>query len=151
MSVFQNAKAKAAINQGVSKFRYSDDGHSTINHQPSTLNQTGQFPLRLEFLWVTSLPLTIHLFGPLQVSINGAPMPRVRTRSVEWLLALLVLRYGRDVERSWLAGTLWPESEESQSLQNLRHALVSLRKALGPESERIKSPTRDLLTLDLEG
>ena len=51
-------------------------------------------------------PLTIQLFGPLRVLVLGEPMPRVRTRSVEWLLALLVLKQGQAVERSWLAGTL---------------------------------------------
>src|SRR5579872_4498696 len=98
---------------------------------------------------MTTAPLTIHLFGPMRVLIQGEPMPRVRSRSVEWLLALLVLRHGRTVQRSWLAGTLWPDSEESQALQNLRHALLSLRQALGAESVRILSPTRDTLTLDL--
>src|ERR1041385_3388850 len=96
-------------------------------------------------------PLTITLLGPLRVLIQGEPMPHVRTRSVEWLLALLVLRHGRSVDRSWLAGTLWPDSLESQALHNLRDILVHLRKALGEEKERLQSPIRDTLTLDLEG
>jgi hypothetical protein len=96
-------------------------------------------------------PLAIHLFGPLRVTVRGAPFPRVRTRSVEWLLALLALRHGRPVRRAWLAGTLWPESGESRSLQNLRDDLMRLRQALGPEGERIQAPGRDLLTLDLCG
>jgi DNA-binding SARP family transcriptional activator len=96
-------------------------------------------------------PLAIHLFGPLHVTVRGEPLPRVRTRSVGWLLALLTLRHGRAVNRSWLSGTLWPESSESQGLLNLRHDLTRLRKALGPEGERIQSPARDLLTLDLTG
>ncbi len=78
-------------------------------------------------------------------------MPRVRSRAAECLLALLVLRNDRIVNRSWLAGNLWPDSVESQALQNLRHALLLLRKAFGTESERFKSPTRDTLTLDLAG
>jgi DNA-binding SARP family transcriptional activator len=100
---------------------------------------------------MTTPPLTLTLFGPMHMLVNGQPLPRVRTRSVEWLLALLTLRQGRVVERSWLAGTLWPESEESQSLQNLRQCLLSLRQALGEEARRIQSPTRNTLTLDLEG
>ena len=96
-------------------------------------------------------PLTIRLFGPLRVTVCGEPLPRIRARSDEWLLALLALRHGRAVSRSWLAGTLWPESGESRSLQNLRNALVSLRKALGPEGERLQSPAPDVLTLDLAG
>ncbi len=100
------------------------------------------------YVAMTAAPLTIHLFGPMRVRVHGEPMPRVRTRSAEWLLALLVLRHGRTVPRSWLAGTLWPDSEETQALQNLRHALLSLRKALGSQRERLQSPTRDTLTLD---
>src|ERR1044071_1993168 len=96
-------------------------------------------------------PLTIRLFGPRRVLVHGEPLPRVRTRSVEWLLALLVLRHGRAVDRSWLAGTLWPESEESRALQNLRNDLVRLRKALGQEGGRIQSPAPDSLTLDVAG
>src|SRR5437868_2247008 len=95
--------------------------------------------------------LSIQLFGPRRVLIDGEPLPRLRTRSVEWLLALLVLRHGRAVDRSWLAGTLWPESDEDQALHNLRDALVHLRRAFGAESARLQSPARDTLTLDLEG
>ncbi|HLK59589.1 MAG TPA: BTAD domain-containing putative transcriptional regulator [Chthonomonadaceae bacterium] len=95
--------------------------------------------------------LTIYLFGPLRVLVGDEPLPRVPTRSIEWLLALLALRHGRAVDRSWLAGTLWPDSSESQALHNLRNDLVHLRKALGREGARIQSPTRDTLTLALEG
>ncbi|HZT42417.1 MAG TPA: BTAD domain-containing putative transcriptional regulator [Chthonomonadaceae bacterium] len=95
--------------------------------------------------------LSISLFGPLRVLVGEEPLPRVPTRSVVWLLALLVLRHGRAVERSWLAGTLWPQSEERQALNNLRNDLVYLRKALGHESARLQSPTRDTLRLDLDG
>src|SRR5215216_3238829 len=96
-------------------------------------------------------PLTLRLFGPMDVAVRGNPMPRVRTRSVEWLLALLALRGGRAVDRSWLAGTLWPDSEEGQARHNLRNDLVELRNALGTEAARIQSPTRSSLILDLEG
>jgi hypothetical protein len=50
------------------------------------------------------------MFGPLQVELNGQPLPRLRSRKGHWLLALLVLRHGREVERAWLAGMLWPDS-----------------------------------------
>src|SRR5205085_4545503 len=96
-------------------------------------------------------PLTLHLFGPMQVLIGSEPMPRLRARSIEWLLALLTLRHGRTVERSWLAGTLWLDSDEDQALHNLRNALVHLRKALGCEGGRIQSPSRNALILDLTG
>jgi hypothetical protein len=100
---------------------------------------------------MTPPPLAICLFGPLRVTVRGAPLPRVRTRSVEWLLALLTLRHGRPVQRAWLAGTLWPESSSSRALQSLRDDLLRLRQALGAESSRIQAPARDSLTIDLTG
>src|SRR5579862_9003366 len=100
---------------------------------------------------IKQFPLTIHLFGQLRILVNGDALPRLRTRSVEWLLALLALRHGRTVDREWLAGTLWIESEPSQALKNLRNNLNYLRTALEAEGARIQSPSRDTLTLDLEG
>ena len=96
-------------------------------------------------------PFVIRLFGPMRVIVRGQPLPHVRTRSVEWLLALLTLRQGRTVDCAWPARTLWPDSEESRARQNLRNNLVELRAALGPEAYRILSPTRSTLSLDLDG
>jgi DNA-binding SARP family transcriptional activator len=56
----------------------------------------------------SSSPLAIQLFGPLGVQCHGAPLPRLRSRNGLRLLALLTLRHGREVDRTWLAGTLWP-------------------------------------------
>ena len=39
-------------------------------------------------------PLSIRLLGPFEVRVGGQSMRSVRARSVEWLLALLVLRHG---------------------------------------------------------
>ena len=61
-------------------------------------------------------PLTLRLFGPLEAAVHGVPLPRLRSRTGYRLLALLVLRHGREVEREWLAGTLWPESAAADLL-----------------------------------
>jgi predicted ATPase/DNA-binding SARP family transcriptional activator len=95
------------------------------------------------------VPLSIHLLGPFEVRVRGAAMRSGRTRSVDWLLALLVLRQGREVFRSWLAGLFWPESSEAQALSNLRRNLMDLRQALGPEADRLRTPNRATLGLDL--
>ncbi|HRF59666.1 MAG TPA: tetratricopeptide repeat protein [Fimbriimonadaceae bacterium] len=100
---------------------------------------------------MSTVSLEIQMLGPFRALVHGEPMPRLRTRSIEWLLALLALRGGRAVDRSWLAATLWIDSGEGQSLRNLRDALVHLRRALGPEGARIESPSRDQLLLNLEG
>jgi DNA-binding SARP family transcriptional activator len=75
--------------------------------------------------------LSISLFGPFEVRVRGQPLPQLRSRSVEWLLALMALRHGRPVSRPALAATLWPESRQERALLNLRGSLVELRRALG--------------------
>ena len=92
---------------------------------------------------------TLHLFGPPEALIAGSPMPRMKTRKGLWTLAILAMRHGREVQREWLAGTLWPDTDESQALTYLRQTLTDLRRALGPESYRLKSPTFRTLSLDL--
>ena len=100
----------------------------------------------------TAAPLVLSLFGPLQVLVDGQPLPRVRSRKGLWLLALLTLRHGRPVEREWLAGTLWPDIDQSQAFANLRPILSELRRALGSShGARLQSPTRHTISLDLAG
>src|SRR5436190_220697 len=97
------------------------------------------------------VPLSIRLFGPFRAWVNGEPLPRLRSRKGVWLLALLTLRHGCEVERVWLAGTLWPDTPESQALLSLRVVLTDLRRALGAEAGRLRAPTPHSLLLDLTG
>jgi non-specific serine/threonine protein kinase len=96
-------------------------------------------------------PLNIRLLGPFEVTVNGGPMPRPRSRAGQWLLALLALRHDRLTERAWVAALLWPESSHEQALFNLRRNLTDLRQALGAEANRLQSPTARTLRLDLSG
>src|SRR5207244_13042421 len=95
--------------------------------------------------------LTVSFFGPFQVWRGGEPLPRLRSRKGPRLLALLCLRHDREVERSWLAGMLWPESDDLAALANLRNSLKDLRQALGPEAGRLGAPTPSTLCLSLVG
>ena len=95
--------------------------------------------------------LSVRLFGPFDVWVEGKPLPRLRSRKGQWLLALLALRGGLAVERTWLAGTLWPETTEENALVSLRQTLTDLRRALGPEAVRIVSPTTRTLAFDISG
>ena len=54
--------------------------------------------------------------------MRGEPLARLRSRKGQWLLALLALRSGRALERSWLAETLWPESPVPKAQESLRTA-----------------------------
>src|SRR5947209_13123485 len=98
-----------------------------------------------------AVPLALHLFGPFEVRRDGQAPPRLRSRKGQWLLALLTLRHGGEVDRAWLAGTLWPDSPEPAAFASLRNCLKDLRRALGAEASRLHSPTPRLLALDLAG
>lgn len=95
--------------------------------------------------------LRMHLFGPMEVCLGSGPLPRLRSRKGLWLLALLALRNGRDVERNWLAGTLWPDSDEADARRSLRQSLHNLRLALGSEAERLACQAPGSLRLDVSG
>lgn len=95
--------------------------------------------------------LAVRLFGPLEVLIEGVPLPPVRSRKILWAFGLLVLRSGRPVDREWLARTLWPDNDLTQALANLRPNISQLRSGLGREADRIESPDRRTLCLNLEG
>jgi predicted ATPase/DNA-binding SARP family transcriptional activator len=60
-------------------------------------------------------------------------------------------RSDRDTDRSFLAGTFWPDVKESQALFYLRRSLSELRQVLGPDAARLISPTPRTLRLDPEG
>jgi len=96
-------------------------------------------------------PLEVRLLGGFDVRVADKPLPSLRSRREQWLLALLVLRHDRDTARDWLATTLWPDNEESQALFYLRKSLSNLRQALGTESARLLAPTPRTVRLDLSG
>jgi predicted ATPase/DNA-binding SARP family transcriptional activator/class 3 adenylate cyclase/Tfp pilus assembly protein PilF len=93
-------------------------------------------------------PLTLRLFGPIEVLLDGSPLPRLRGRKGLWLLALLALRHPRPVDRDWLAGVLWPESDVPQMLASLRKTLTDLRSCMGAQGSLLVSPTPRSLALE---
>jgi predicted ATPase/DNA-binding SARP family transcriptional activator len=95
--------------------------------------------------------LHIRLFGPFAVQAAGRPLSHLHSRKGQWLLALLTLRHGSEVSRDWLAGTLWPESGQTEAFANLRNCLYDLRRALGPHAYRLGSSSSQTLRLDLSG
>jgi len=99
----------------------------------------------------TVAPFEAHLFGSFEMRLEGRPLPALRSKRETWLLALLLLHHTRDTSREWLASTLWPENTEEQALFYLRKALSNVRKALGSQSERLKSPTPRTLRFEIEG
>src|SRR5690242_3505185 len=96
-------------------------------------------------------PLTIRLLGGFAALRDDICLPRTRSRTEQWLLALLTLRSDQAVDRDWLAGTLWPDAREEAALANLRRSLSDLRRVLGPDAGRLSSPTSRAIRLDLAG
>ncbi len=97
-----------------------------------------------------SSPLRIQLFGHFGVWLDGRPIAHLRTRKGQWLLSLLALRKGREVDRAWLAGILWPDSPQAQAYGSLRRALTDVRQVLGTHAGRIQSPGPSSLKLETE-
>lgn len=95
--------------------------------------------------------LTVRLLGPFDLRLHGEPAAPLRSRKGQWLLALLVLRHGREVRREWLAETLWPDSFGEEAFGSLRQSLRDLRVKLGSEAWRIASPTNRTLRFDAAG
>ena len=94
--------------------------------------------------------LELQLFGSVNLRVNGEPVELPGSQKSRWLLALLALRGGREVSRSWLAGTLWPEVEESRALFYLRRELTYLRRVFGTSSNRIQNGSASSLILALD-
>ncbi len=94
---------------------------------------------------------SVQLFGAFALRRNGELLPNTRTRKEQWVLALLILRHPVGIERSWLAGAMWPDFLEFQARENLRHSLSNLRIVLGPDSHRLISDTSRSLRFDVSG
>ncbi|MEM7125074.1 MAG: BTAD domain-containing putative transcriptional regulator [Chloroflexota bacterium] len=75
--------------------------------------------------------LSIDLLGPLSVTLNNQPIDTFSTTKVRGLLAYLAVEGLRPLDRSHLAGLLWPDIAEESARGNLRHGLANLRKAIG--------------------
>jgi predicted ATPase/DNA-binding SARP family transcriptional activator len=75
--------------------------------------------------------LSIALFGPLQVTLDGQPVTAFESDKVRALLAYLAVESDAPQRREKLAGLLWPELPERTARANLRHVLANLRTMIG--------------------
>ena len=74
--------------------------------------------------------LTISLLGPFHASLDGKPIGGFESMKSRALLAFLADEPGREHARTQLADLLWPERPDVIALNNLRHVLANLRKAI---------------------
>jgi DNA-binding SARP family transcriptional activator len=73
--------------------------------------------------------LEVRLLGQFEVRLKGAAV-NIPSRAEQSLLAYLILNAGSSFRREYLAGLLWPDSNETNAKGYLRQALWRLRKAL---------------------
>ena len=81
----------------------------------------------------------IRLFGSFRLTVDGSPVPT--PLGVQRLLAALALR--ERMSRARLAGMLWPETPQRQSLANLRKVCWRLQSAV-PGHVLVVAVGRDL-------
>lgn len=93
------------------------------------------------------MPLSLRLLGGFSLRVSGEE--RRPGRLGARVLALLALRANRPVERRWLAGVLWPETDEERGLFYLRRTLTELRTVLGEATEHLTRPGPSTLLLQL--
>jgi WD40 repeat protein/DNA-binding SARP family transcriptional activator len=81
--------------------------------------------------------LSIRLFGPFEVELDGEPVTGFATDKARALLAYLAVEADRPHRREALAGLLWPEVPEASARGSLRTALGNVRQLVG---DRPRSP-----------
>lgn len=75
--------------------------------------------------------LSLSLLGAFRATLDGEPITSFESAKARALLAYLVVEADRPHRRETLAGFLWPDRPEKTARNNLRHALATLRKAIG--------------------
>lgn len=80
--------------------------------------------------------LKLGLLGPLQVTIDNAPITTFESDKVRALLAYLAVESEQPHRREALIGLLWPDSPEQTARRNLRQALYNLRQAIGDSTAK---------------
>jgi predicted ATPase/DNA-binding SARP family transcriptional activator len=75
--------------------------------------------------------LEVRLFGQPSVLVGGTDITASLSKRALWMLGILALSDGKQIDRQHLASTLWPDSSESAALYNLRQTLAAVRRELG--------------------
>ena len=73
----------------------------------------------------------VRLLGAFELSIDGRPVDRWRSRKARQLLAYLALTPGRPTARETLIETFWPDSDPARGANNLSIAVHHVRSRLG--------------------
>ena len=77
-----------------------------------------------------------RVLGPVEARADGRPLQVAGSRQ-RALLALLLLRRGAPVSRERIVDDLWGEQDPKGSVNTVQVAVSRLRRALGPDAERL--------------
>ena len=89
--------------------------------------------------------LEICLLGGLELSREGRILDPLPLRAARSLFAYLVLNRERAHTRDLLAGTLWPDFDDSRARRRLSQALWQIRTTVGDEDDRYLIGTPDTI------
>ncbi|MCA9943994.1 MAG: AAA family ATPase [Anaerolineales bacterium] len=89
--------------------------------------------------------LEIATLGPLQITIDHAPVSGFLSDKVRALLVYLAVEQARPLRREALAALFWSEHPKGKALANLRRALANLRQVIDDENGRFLRITRQSL------
>src|SRR5687767_7437861 len=87
--------------------------------------------------------LDLHLLGPPEITLGGAPVS-FRYDKMRALLVYLAVEAKRPHPRDVLAGLFWPDTTDRDARRNLNQALFNLRQAL---HENARDPAGNLFLL----
>ncbi|WP_290869140.1 AAA family ATPase [Aquabacterium sp.] len=89
----------------------------------------------------------IRLLGGVTLSLGGQPLQAFPYDKLKAVLAFLAMQPGVPCARDALASMLWPHSDGSAALGNLRRALFDLRKMLTPMAQPLLQADRRHVSL----
>jgi DNA-binding SARP family transcriptional activator len=90
--------------------------------------------------------LEIRLLGQFELRLDGAAI-LLASRPAQSLLAYLALSAGTAHRREKLAGLLWPDADDDNARNSLRHALWRTRKVLEPQQPALPYLVNDDLAI----
>lgn len=95
--------------------------------------------------------LEIRLLGGFQLGRDGRPLEQLPLRAARSLFAYLVLNRERSHTRDLLAGTFWPDFDESRARRRLSQALWQTQTTLGTaDGQRYLIGTPDTIRFNPE-
>ncbi|MAT96542.1 MAG: hypothetical protein CL608_05310 [Anaerolineaceae bacterium] len=94
--------------------------------------------------------LEIAALGPLQITIDQAPVSGFISDKVRGLLVYLAVEQPRPLRREALAALFWPDQPKAKALANLRRALANLRRVIDDENGRFLYITRQTLQFNAD-